>query len=45
MIGSVVGMTALGFAVGGDAASVFTLHFPIGCGIALIIWFCFWGSE
>lgn len=42
MIGSVVGMTALGFAVGGDFVSVLKLHFPIGCVIALIIWFCFW---
>ncbi len=38
---SVAGMTALGFIVGGDAASVFKLHFPIGCGIALFIWICF----
>lgn len=42
MAGSVVGLTVLGFLVGGDAASVFTLHFPIGCVIALIIWICFW---
>lgn len=42
MAGSVVGLTALGFYVGGDAATVFTLHFPIGCGIALIIWLCFY---
>lgn len=39
---SVVGMVALGFAVGGDAASVFRMHFPIGCVIALFVWFCFW---
>lgn len=40
MVISVVGMVALGFIVGGDAASVFKLHFPIGCVIALIIWIC-----
>ncbi|MCM1175390.1 MAG: hypothetical protein NC341_10115 [Blautia sp.] len=40
MVISVVGMTALGFLVGGDAASVMKLHFPIGCAIALIIWIC-----
>lgn len=38
---SVAGMVALGFIVGGDAASVFKLHFPIGCGIALFIWICY----
>lgn len=42
MVISVVGMVALGFLVGGDAVSVFKLHFPVGCGIALIIWLCFW---
>lgn len=40
MVISVVGMVALGFLVGGDAISVLKLHFPVGCGIALIIWLC-----
>lgn len=40
MVISVVGMTALGFLVGGDVVSVLKLHFPIGCVIALIIWLC-----
>lgn len=39
---SVIAMVGLGFLTGGAAANVFMIHFPIGCGIALIIWFCFW---
>lgn len=42
MLLSVAGMTALGFFVGGSPAQVFSLHFPVGCVIALVIWVCFW---
>lgn len=37
----IVGLTALGFIVGGDVKSVLKLHFPLGCGLAVFIWLCF----
>lgn len=41
MAGSVLGLTALGFLVGADIHTILTMHFPIGCAIALFIWICF----
>ena len=42
----VVGMMLFGFivalSVGEDISMVFRIHLPIGCGMALIVWFCFW---
>lgn len=37
-----IGMVALGFAVGYDLAYVMRVHFPIGCVIALFAGLCFW---
>lgn len=37
-----IGMVALGFAVGYDIAYIMRVHFPIGCGIALLAGLCFW---
>ena len=42
----VVGMMLFGFivalSVGEDISMVFRIHLPIGCVIALVVWFCFW---
>lgn len=42
----VVGMMLLGFivalSVGEDILMVFRIHLPIGCVMALFVWFCFW---
>lgn len=38
----VVGLVALGFAVGADWAYVLRLHLPVGLGLAAFIWLCFW---
>ena len=37
-----IGMVALGFVAGYDLAYVMRVHFPIGCGIALLAGLCFW---
>lgn len=42
MAAFLIGMVALGFIVGYDAAYVMRVHFPIGCGIALFAGLCFW---
>lgn len=42
MLISIVGMVALGIAVGADAATIMRIHFPIGLVIAVFIGFCFW---
>lgn len=38
----VAGMVALGFMVGAEWSYVLRLHLPIGVGLALFIWLCFW---
>lgn len=42
----VVGMMLFGFvvalSVGEDILMVFRIHLPVGCVLALIVWFCFW---
>lgn len=38
----VAGMVALGFFVGADGAYVLRLHLPVGVGLALFVWLCFW---
>lgn len=42
MAGCLIGMVALGFIAGYDLAYVMRVHFPIGCGIALLAGLCFW---
>lgn len=38
----VAGMVALGFLVGAEWSYVLRLHLPMGVGLALFIWLCFW---
>lgn len=45
MVISVVGLPAIGFLAGGDVVSVLKMNFPVGCGIALFIWLCFWFQK
>ena len=38
----VAGLVALGFAVGAEWTYVLRVHLPIGVGVALFVWLCFW---
>lgn len=42
MLLSVVSLTLIGFGVGYDWQYVVRVHLPIGIGIAVFIWFCYW---
>ncbi len=42
MAGCLIGMVALGFVAGYEPAYIMRVHFPIGCGIALLAGLCFW---
>lgn len=42
MAASVVGLPVLGFGVGGTLSDVLRIHVPVGLGIALFIWLCFY---
>ncbi len=38
----VIGLVALGFGVGGGLDTVLRIHLPVGVGMALFVWLCFW---